>query len=172
MGETDISWTHADECLASLLDRLGRVVEKSAPGEGVLWRLLHELALVEQDTRQRLSSFENARSVQHDALLRLNDRLDIHDVVVNAHKVEIDRVLGIRSATPVADATGALVAGLRAEVERLRSERRADGVLAEQTESVVTEAIARWLEREFRNDSPAAIKAIAADIREGKWRRG
>lgn len=32
--------------------------------------------------------------------------------------------------------------------------------------------IAAWLEREFRDDSPAAFRALAADIRAGRWRHG
>lgn len=40
----------------------------------------------------------------------------------------------------------------------------------ERIERQTTEAIAAWLERELLNDSPAAIKAIAADIRAGHWR--
>lgn len=119
-------------------------------------------------------------------LWKLEQRLDIAEAVLSAHKTSIDRLDDQCSAlpdaqkidaAPVASALEALVAGLRAENERLKAEMRVtdrlrDTAVASLTaaEQQTAEAIAGWLETQCR-DARATMLAIATDIRRGDWRR-
>ncbi len=117
-------------------------------------------------------------------MLKLEQRLAIAEAVLSAHKTTIDRLDDQCSAlldaqkidaAPVASALEALVAGLRAENERLK--READRARLERDEIRETrvaieqqtaEAIAKHIEGA---DHSWSVNQLAIAIRRGDWRR-